>query len=199
MDWGHIKKIILIIIIAYVGLLIFGSIIGMVISPLFSPSMASIGDSAVIDVGQDDFLKINWKDHLVINEENIPDGSASTTIEKQHEIKWFNARNITCIDLVGKKTSIIVWKAPADNYNFKQNINQNQYERGYLIGPFRHCTYFLEYNYQTKEVYGVIIKADGVDADELTHDILGFDFSVIPPEEGYSDDEEYSENYGGVI
>ena len=153
---------------------------------ILTPPKAHYEDTVFEAIGGDEFLNVTLKHCLKIDEKNIPDASFQTSAG---EIKYFDAKNITYVDTFGNKDYFIVWKTTPDKYNWVKNNDINQYISTYLRGDVKgKC--FVEYSYEDKYVYGVMVSTVTHDysESELIYDILGlnrsgFDltYSSTPP------------------
>ena len=79
--------------------------------------------------------------------ENIPDGEVNNS---KSIINWKNARNISFVDGIGKKSYVIVWKEPLKDSNLKVNdSNKKTYEYGEIFNKnHMYGVYYLQYNPQ---------------------------------------------------
>ena len=159
-----------IIIILLVLILFIGAF--SLISNLLSPPKADVDDVVFERIGGDDFLNVTLRHCLKIDEKDIPDGSFLTS---QGEIKYYDAKNITYVDLFGDKDYFIIWKTNPDNYYWaKTNESVNLYVSCYLTGDVAgKC--FVEYSYEDDAVYGVMLStvADDFSEADLIYDVLG--------------------------
>lgn len=163
------RNILLLLIIVAILILIRITVMGSIASLIFPPSHASHSDTLFEDIGGDNFLNATLKGCLKIREENISDASFKTS---SGIWKWYNAKNITYVTEYGTKNYMIVWKAPADKYDFK-NEGVNLYFSNFLTDRAAKC--FVEYSYENNCVYGIIVDTSNVkySESELMYDILG--------------------------
>ncbi len=164
------QKIILILALI---VLIIGAFL--LIGNLLEPPKADYENDVVFEkIGGDDFLNVTIKHCLKIDERDIPDGSFSTS---EGEVKYYDAKNITYVDLFGNQDYFTIWKTSPDNYGwFETNESVNQYVSCYLTGDVEgKC--FVEYSYEHNSVYGVMVSTaeDNISESELIYKILGLD------------------------
>lgn len=163
------NKFILIILI----IIVVFSAISAVSAGLFdflAPSKANADDVIFEAIGGDDFLNATLKGCVKISEENIPDGTFNTNVG---EFGYYNAKNISYVDTQGRHGYMIVWKTTPDKYNFNTSSNVNLYLSAYLTD--RNAKTFIEYSYENKNVYGIILGSDEItySESELIYVILG--------------------------
>lgn len=187
------EKIILILILIVLAIGIFS-----LVSHILTPPKADYENDVVFEkIGGDDFLNVTIKHCLKIDEKDIPDGSFSTSAG---EIKYYNAKNITYVDLFGNKDYFIIWKTDSNKYGWvKTNESINQYVSCYLTGDIEgKC--FVEYSYEYNSVYGVMLSTaeDDFSEAELIYEVLGlnpegFDLAYSSSQSSYGS---YSSGYG---
>lgn len=106
---------------------------------------------------------------LKINEKDIPDGNftgASGTYG------YYGAKNVSYVDVEGRKGYFIVWKTTQDHYIQFNNDDVNVYISDYASDDTAIC--FIEYSYESKYVYGIILGTENIryQEDHLMYDIL---------------------------
>lgn len=175
-----IKSIITYVVIAFVLLYVLAVVIGGIYFLLAPPSFASPGDNVTIDIGQDGYLTATIDEALQYKSENIPNGEVnnSDTI-----IKWKDARNISFVNEMGKKSYAIVWKEPLKDSSLNVNdTGKKAYEYGKIFNKNNmFAIYYLQYNPQNKMVYGIILDNNAINfnLENLLYDILGLSRSDI--------------------
>ncbi len=185
---SDIKKVLGIIVALFFAVLIMSFIVGAVINLVVPPSEALYSDEVVVDIGENNFLVATLKSCAKIAEEKIPDGSFKTS---DGQFSYFDAKNITYVDMDGRKDYMIVWKSTPDKYFDFENKSVNQYISAYLTDRDAKC--FIEYSYENNEVYGIILGCDNIPYSEydLMFNILdlnrtGFDLVYTTPSSSYS-------------
>lgn len=136
----------------------------------FTPQKANPDDVIFEAIGGDEFLNATLIGCRKISEENIPDGKIRTS---NGEFGYYNAKNISYIDDQGRKGYIVVWKTTPDKFPFDTSENVNLYSSNYLLDYSAKS--FIEYSYEDKMVYGIIIGCDDIHytESELVYEILG--------------------------
>lgn len=185
-----VKVIAVLVVIIYVISIVAGAI-SYFTSP---PSYAGYDDNVIIDIGNDGYLVANITNALEYKSKNIPDGE----VNGSHGIvKWKDARNVSFVYSAGHKCYAIAWKTPLEDSGLKV-IDKNKL--AYIYGTIfnqnhMHAVYYLQYNPQNKQVYGIILDNNGYrfDLNDLLYDILGFDKSEVV----YNDYSGHSSSGGG--
>lgn len=176
----NLKSMIKLVLIGFLVLFVLGMIIGGISFLTSPPSFASFDDNVTIDIGQDGYLKATIDEALQYKCENIPDGEVNNS---KSIINWKNARNISFVDGIGKKSYVIVWKEPLKDSNLKVNdSNKKAYEYGEIFNKnHMYGVYYLQYNPQNKMVYGIILDNNGNNfhLENLLYDILGLSKSDV--------------------
>lgn len=189
------------ILFIFIGLLVLGFIIGGISFLISPPSIASYDDSVTIDIGQDGYLIANINKSLQYKSENIADGEVKTSDYPNTILKWKDARNISYVDYLGKKSYVIVWKASLDDMGLEVNdTNKKAHDYGSIFnqnGMF--AVYYLQYNPQNKMVYGIILdnNANHHDLSDLLYGILRLNKSDVNYHD-YSYSSSSSGHYRGV-
>ena len=149
---------------------------------LFIPPQADRDDVVFEAIGGDEFLNVTLTGCKKISEENIPDGKISTS---DGEFGYYDAKNITYVNVDGQKGYFIVWKTSPDRYDFNTTDDVNQYSSNYLLDE--DAKSFIEYSYEDKCVYGVILSSDKIYYSEskflytvLGLNMNGFEMSYTP-------------------
>lgn len=182
------KNIAILIVLILVLFIVRSFVVGSVINFIIPPSQASYSDEIIEDIGGDDFLVATFEDCLKVGEKDIPDGNftgASGTYG------YFGAKNVSYVDVQGRKGHFIVWKTSQDNYPQFNNDDVNVYISDYAVDRTAIC--FIEYSYESKCVYGIILGKEIIHYSEenLMYDILnlnqsGFKLSYTTIYDGYS-------------
>lgn len=181
------KSIIKYVLIAFVILYVLGIIIGGISFLTSPPSVAGINDKVTIDIGQDGYLIATLDEALQYRSENIADGEVNNS---DSIIKWKDARNISFVDGLGKKSYAIVWKAPLKDSALKVNdTSKKAYEYGEISNQKKSmfAVYYLHYNPQNRMVYGIILdnNRNNYDLEYLLYDVLGLSKSEVNYHEPY--------------
>jgi hypothetical protein len=188
------KSIIKYVLIALVILYVLGMIIGGISFLTSPPSVAGINDKVKIDIGQDGYLIATIDEALEYKNENIPDGEVNNS---NSIIKWKDARNISFVDKLGKKSYAIVWKESLKDSDLKvNNPSKKAYEYGEISNQKKSmfAVYCLKYNPKNKMVYGIILdnNANKINLEDLLYDILGISRSDV----NYQEPSYYSSSSG---
>lgn len=168
------KNILILIIIIVVLLLVKSFVFGSLINMIFPPSQASEHDKIVEDIGGDDFLVATLPGCLKTGEQEIPDGNFTGTYGTYG---YYDAKNISYVNYNGKKSYMIVWKTSQDNYDEFNNDLENIYISDNAKDDKSKC--FIEYSYESKDVYGIILGTDPIrySESELMFGILNLNSS----------------------
>lgn len=181
-----IKSIIKYALIAFVALYVFGLIIGGIGILTSPPSFASNDDNVTIDIGQDGYMIAKIDKALQYKSENIPDGEINNS---NIIIKWKNAKNISFVDVLGKKAYAIVWKESLKDSDLNVNdTGKKTYWYGDIFGKNHiYALYCLQYNPQNKMVYGIILdhNSKNFNLEDLLYNILGLSKSDVNYHEPY--------------
>ncbi len=110
----NLKSIISYILIVFVILCVLGIVIGGVTYLISPPSFAGSDDKVTIDIGQDGYMVATINESLQYKSEKIPDGEVNNS---KTIIKWKDARNISFVDVMGKKSYAIVSCLPYIVFN----------------------------------------------------------------------------------
>lgn len=156
-------------------IIIIGAVAGFVGS-LFEPPKADYTDEVFEPVG-DNHLNVTLKQCKKINEESIPEGSVETA--NYGKISYYDAKNISYVNIAGDKDYFIIWKVTADKYDFiNKSFDVGEYLSDYLQDDSGKI--FLEYDIENKFVYGVILGTTNITYSEsyFLYNILGLN-SVI--------------------
>lgn len=176
----NLKSIISYILIVFVILCVLGIVIGAVTYLISPPSFAGSDDKVTIDIGQDGYMVATINESLQYKSEKISDGEVNNS---KTIIKWKDARNISFVDVMGKKSYAIVWKEPVKDSSLKVNdTNKKAFAYGNIFNKNNmFAIYCLQYNPQNKMVYGIILdnNAKNFNLEELFYDILGLSRSDI--------------------
>ncbi len=157
-------------------LIIIGAAAGFVGS-LFEPPKADYTDEVFEPVG-DNHLNVTLKQCKKINEESIPDGSVETA--NYGKINYYDAKNITYVNIAGDKDYFIIWKVTADKYDFiNKSSDVGEYLSDYLQDDSGKI--FLEYDIENKCVYGVILGTTNITYSEsyFLYNILGLNGNIF--------------------
>lgn len=169
------KKVMAIIFAIIILMAIRFVVIGAVID-FISPT-ASFSDQVVEDIGGDNFLVATLNHSRKMGEESIPDANFTAS---GGVYGWYGAKNISFLTYSGRNEYMVVWKTTPDKYGFLTNESVNQYISDYLTDRPGKC--FIEYSYQNKCVYGIVIVGDDPQFTEswLMHGILGLNKTEFP-------------------
>lgn len=146
------------------------------VGSLFEPPKADYTDEVFEPVG-DNHLNVTLKQCKKINEESIPEGSVETA--NYGKISYYDAKNISYVNIAGDKDYFIIWKVTADKYDFiNKSFDVGEYLSDYLQDDSGKI--FLEYDIENKFVYGVILGTTNITYSEsyFLYNILGLN-SVI--------------------
>ncbi|WP_458402939.1 hypothetical protein [Methanobrevibacter sp.] len=163
--------LLIIIVIALVSVWVF--IVGSAGNLIFpEPPRADTSDNLTVDIGGDGFLVARLSETLVLSEENISDSSFETA---HGTFRWYGAKNITYVNTFATTDYMIVWKTSPDKYDWVSDEEVNQYVSTYLTDRNAKC--FMEYSYENKCVYGIIMGTDNRTVSEynLMFKVLGLD------------------------
>ena len=166
---ARIKEIAVLLAAVFMALIVFSFVFTALTSLILPPSHASYSDKLVEDIGGDDFLVATLKGCLKVSERNIPDGNFTAA---SGTYGYYGAKNISYVDVEGRKGYLVVWKTTPDKYNQFNNDDVNVYISDYAKDDSAKC--FIEYSYENKCVYGVIIGTANIkyNEDNLMYDIL---------------------------
>ncbi len=184
---SKLKKVGVLLIALFVGVLLISFLVGSAVNLIFPPSQAVYGDEIVEDIGGDNALVATLKDCVVTKSEDISDGNFKTSLGRN--LDWKNAKNISYVDTFGRKGYMIVWKDSAQNYDFLSANNGTAYISDYLDSMDGLC--FLVYFPEKDAVYGIILATDNIQYSEsqLMYNILNLDksdYSTTYPTSTYS-------------
>ncbi|WP_298522862.1 hypothetical protein [uncultured Methanobrevibacter sp.] len=168
------KNILIIIVIVCVLFLIRSFIFGSLVHLVIPPSHASYSDKVIEDIGGDDFLVATLDSCLKIDEKDIPDGNFTGTYGTYG---YYDAKNISYVTYNGLRGYMIVWKTSQDNYDEFNNDDVNMYISDYAKDGKSKC--FIEYSYESKDVYGIILGTDNIwyGESDLMYEILDLNSS----------------------
>ena len=163
------KNILLLIIIILALGLVRLFVIGSLIHMMIPPSQASYSDEIIEDIGGDDFLVATFDQCLKIGEKEIPDGNFTGHFGTYG---YYDAKNISYVDYYSRKGWFVVWKTSQDHYSEFNNDSENIYISDYALDDKSIC--FIEYSYESKYVYGIILGTDNIryQEDHLMFNIL---------------------------
>lgn len=180
-------------------IIIIGAVAGFVGS-LFEPPKADYTDEVFEPVG-DNHLNVTLKQCKKINEESIPDGSVETA--NYGKISYYDAKNITYVNLAGFKDYFIIWKVSADKYDFiNKSSDVGEYLSDYLQDDSGKI--FLEHDVENKCVYGVILGTTNISYSEsnFLYNILGLNgvlFNLMYTQPSTSTSSHGNDHYHSVV
>ena len=190
---SNAKKVAVIIAGIFVALLVISFVVGSMINIFIPPSEALFGDKLIEDIGGDNALVATLDGCLEVSEESIPDGNFIT--QSGQSLSWFDAKNITFVDVYGYKGNMIVWKAPIEKYSILRDVDGGGYISDYINSSDKNC--FLVHFSGSDAVYGIILDNENISYPEsqLLYTILGLDKSNFPTT--YSTSTSYGYYSGG--
>ena len=155
---SNAKKVAVIIAGIFVALLVISFVVGSMINIFIPPSEALFGDKLIEDIGGDNALVATLDGCLKVSEESIPDGNFIT--QSGQSLSWFDAKNITFVDVYGYKGNMIVWKAPIEKYSVLRDVDGGGYISDYINSSDKNC--FLVHFSGSDAVYGIILDNENI-------------------------------------
>lgn len=174
----RLKKTIILLGALFVFLCVAAVIVGSIFNLIIPPSEAIYGDEVIEDIGGDNALVATLDDCVKVSEKNIPDGTFKTALGQ--DLMWKNAKNISYVDTQGRHGSMIVWKAPPEEYDAISDTNSVSFISDYLDSNDGNC--FLIHFPEKNAVYGIVLASDEISYSEyqVIANILGLNTSEFP-------------------
>ena len=189
------KKILIISVIILIVLIL-------ALTTIFkAPEKANYDDEIFIQIGGDDFLNVTLKGCVIVSEKDIDDGYVMSALNTN--VSWFDAKNISYVDTMGRHGYMIIWKTSPDHYNIDTSENVNLYDSSYITEGMD-AKSFVEYGWEEGYVYGIILDTSEISYSEsdLIYKVLGlnrngFDLTYSNTQSSTSYTST-SSHYGGV-